>query len=98
MLIEGVIIPESPVDSAANVLPDREKAAEPRMVETGGITPSLPLKLLVNVEPEVEITVPPVETMVISSPGEDREGGITPESAVEKKVAVLPDTVALPAI
>lgn len=54
VLMEGVTTPESPVDSAAKVLPEELRRAEPPIVEGGGTTPSLPLRLLAMVDPEVE--------------------------------------------
>jgi len=97
VLIEGVIIPKSPVDSAANVLPEVVKRAEPPIVDGGGITPSLPSKLLATVDPEVDIMLPPVKMTVRASPKNVEDGGIIPASPVEKNVSVPPDTVALPA-
>ena len=79
--VEGVTMPE-----------------EPLMVEGGGITPWLAFRLLAIVDPEVEAWLRSVKMMVRTSPeGRSDDGAMTPECAVEKKIAVLPETVALPA-
>lgn len=44
---DGVMIPERPVDSAANVLPETVTPADPAVEEGGGNIPWLPSMLLV---------------------------------------------------
>lgn len=68
------------------------------LIVEGGITPWLALRLLANAEPDVELVSPLGKMMVSTSPeGRIDDGGMTPAFPVEKKDAVLPETVALPA-